>query len=427
MKKIGSLLLLLFRTGHGRPVAAAMLAFFALLTLFPDLSPFKAFRLNLFDSYQTYMPRERKSAPVVIIGIDEASLKLYGQWPWPRTRLAELLARLMSHHPAAIGIDIIMPEPDRASPSRIADSLPQISPALRQSLKSLPDNDHILAAALLGKPVVLGAAGFETGTPTTAKTMRSAPMVARGGDPVPYARKFSAVLKSLPELEEAALGQALLTVDLEKGVVRRIPLIAALGDVLVPGLSIEMLRIAAGLPAVDVEVGARGITGVRLGDITIPTQANGEAWVHFTRFLPERYISAADLLAGRIHPDLIEHKLVLVGLTGLGLLDYQTTPRGERVPGIEAHAQLLENIFDGTYLQRPYWMPMVELAILLFSGIFLLFAVPTLKPRISVMLATILSGALFGIGILLYRTMGLLFDAASLSLSLNSIFGSLLG
>jgi serine phosphatase RsbU (regulator of sigma subunit) len=427
MKRIRSYLLILFRTGHGRPVAAAMLTFFALLTLFPDRSPLKTYRLDLFDSYQTYMPRERKSAPVVIIGIDETSLKLLGQWPWPRTRLAELLDRLTSCNPAAIGVDIIMPEPDRASPARMADSLPQISPALRRMLKSLPDNDLILAAALKGRPVVLGAAGFDHATPATAQTMRTSPMVSRGGDAAPYVRKFPAVLKSLPQLEDAASGQALLTADLERGVVRRIPMVAAVGDVLVPTLSVEMLRVAGGMPAIDVEVASQGIAAISLGDIRIPTQANGETWVHFSKFLPERYISAADLLAGRVNPDMIERKLVLIGLTGLGLLDYQTTPRGERIPGIEVHAQLLENIFDGSYLQRPSWMPMVELAILLLSGIFLLFAIPAIQPRFSVMLATALSGILFCTGILLYRTAGVLFDAASLSISLNIVFVSLLG
>lgn len=427
MKPIRSFLVLLFKTGHGRPMAAAMLCVFALLTFFPHRSPFKTYRLDLFDSYQTYMPRERKSAPVVIIGIDETSLKLYGQWPWPRTRLAELLNRLGSCNPAAIGVDIIMSEPDRSSPSHIADSLPQLSPALRRSLKFLPDNDRVLADAFTGKPVILGAAGFDHGTMTTAQTMRTAPVVAKGGDAGLYVRKFSAVLKSLPELEDAASGQALLTADLEKGVVRRIPLIASVGDILVPTLSVEMLRVAGGLSAIDVEVGSQGIVSVSLGDIRIPTQANGEAWVNFSKFLPERYISAADALAGRINPEMIERKLVLIGLTGLGLLDYQTTPRGERVPGIDAHAQLLENIFDGSYLQRPSWMPMLELAILLLSGMFLLIAVPTLKPRFSVILATFLSVTLFCIGVLLYRTAGMLFDAASLSISLNSIFISLLG
>jgi adenylate cyclase len=427
MKRLLAFILLLFRARHGRPVAAAMLSGFALLILFPDHSPFKTLRVNLFDTYQTYLPRERKSAPVIIVGIDETSLKLFGQWPWPRTRLAELIDRIASFQPAAIGIDIIMPEHDRASPARMAESWPKIDPAIRRRLISLPDNDHILAAALTGRPVVLGAAGFDHQTPTTAVTMRTSPIVVRGGDATPYVRHFRAVLKSLPELENAAAGQALLTVDLEKGVVRRLPLIATIGETLVPTLSLEMLRVASGLPAIEVEVGSQGIASVGLGDVRIPTQANGEAWVHFSPFLPERYISAADLFAGRVNPDSLQQKLVLVGLTGLGLLDFQTTPRGERVPGIEAHAQLLENIFDKSFLQRPAWMPLLELAILLLSGVFLLYAVPALKPRFSTMLAVIFAGSLLGLGFLLYCTTGLLFDAASLSMSLNTVFASLLG
>ncbi|MCE5262840.1 MAG: CHASE2 domain-containing protein [Deltaproteobacteria bacterium] len=403
-----------------------MLFLFILLTFSPDRSPFKTIRLGLFDSYQTYWPRERKSAPAVIVAIDETSLNLFGQWPWPRTRLAELLDHVISYHPAAVGVDIIMSEPDRASPSRMADSLPQISPALRQSLKSLPDNDLLLAAALAGKPVVLGAAGFDLKTPGTASTMRSAPVVSRGGDAGPHVRKFSAVLKSLPVLGDAASSQALLSADLERGVVRRVPMVAAVGDVLVPALSIEMLRVAGRLPAIEVQVGTRGITAIGLGDIQIPTEANGEAWVHFAKSSVDRYISAADLLAGRVHPDVLERKLVLIGLTGVGLLDYQTTPCGEQVPGIEVHAQLIENIFDGSYLRRPSWMAAVERGILLLGGILLLLAVPALKPRFSIALAAVLSAVLFAVGILLYRTSGILFDATSVSIGLNAVFGTLL-
>ena len=103
-------------------------------------------------------------------------------------------------------------------------------------------------------------------------------------------------------------------------------MIAAVGDVLVPTLSVEMLRVAGGLPAIDVKVGSRGITEIDLGDIRIPTQDNGETWVHFTKSLPERYISAADVLAGHVNPAMIESKLVLIGLTGL------------RIAGLSHHA-----------------------------------------------------------------------------------------
>ena len=183
---------------------------------------------------------------------------------------------------------------------------------------------------------------------------------------------------------------------------------------------------ASGLPAIVVEAGPRGIVNVGLGDIRVPTQANGETWVHFTPFLPDRYVSAIDVLSGRVNPDVFQQKLVLIGLTGLGLIDTVTTPRGERVPGVEVHAQFLENIFDQRFLTRPVWIPWLELATLLACGVILLVAIPTFKPRLSIVLAVILAVSLLTLGFFLYYTAGILFDAASLSMSCNIIFTCLL-
>lgn len=132
------------------------------------------------------------------------------------------------------------------------------------------------------------------------------------------------------------------------------------------------------------------------------------------------------MLSGRVNPDLFQQKLVLIGLTGMGLIDAVTTPPGERVPGIEVHAQLLENIFDQRFLTRPAWMPWLELAALLACGVILLIAIPTFKPRLSILLAVILVGSLLTLGFFLYHTAGILFDAASLSMSCNTIFTCLL-
>jgi adenylate cyclase len=419
-------LLQLFSAGHGRPFAAAMLAGFSLLLFLPNTGPFKTLRLSLFDAYQTHMPRERVSAPAVIVGIDEASLKALGQWPWPRTRLAALIESIAACKPAAIGLDIIMPEPDRMSPVQLAASLPQIDPALRQRLSKLPDNDSVLAVTLARTPSVLGAAGFNYPTPATTNTLHATPIAVRGGEAVLFVQHFPAVLKSQPALEKAASGQGLLNVDLEKGVVRRMPLIAVVGETLVPSLAIELLRVASGLPVIEVTVGARGILNAGLSDVLVPTQPNGEAWVHFTPSLTDRYISAVDVLAGRVNPEKLHQKLVLVGATALGLADVVTTPLGERVPGIEVHAQLLENIFEQSFLTRPSWMIWVEWAVLLVCGILILIAVPILKPRTSTVLIVAVTGLLFACGFFLYRTSGILFDAASLSMSIDTMFASLL-
>lgn len=237
---------------------------------------------------------------------------------------------------------------------------------------------------------------------------------------------YPAVLKSLPVLEEAASGQALLNGNLENGIVRRVPLVSRVGDVLAPTLSLEMLRVALGLPAISVEVGSRGIGSVRLGDILIPTQADGEVWVHFTPFLSDRYVSAAEVISGRANPQLIERKLVLVALTGQGLVDIVTNSRGERIPGVEVHAQLLENIFDKSFLTRPSWLPGMELTILLVFGILMIRDVPKIKPKLSTFLAIVLITSLLVFGFILYRLTGLLLDAASLAMGVGACFISLI-
>lgn len=421
VKWLFGLLSRIFRLGRGRPLAAAALAVFSLILIYPEQSPLKSFRNTLFDTYQTYLPRERASAPVTIVGIDEASLKTFGQWPWPRSRLAALIDSIAAYQPAVIGLDIIMPEPDGASPARIAESIPQIDQTLRRQIASLPSNDHVLAAALARTPTVLAAAGFDYPSSTTSSTMRSAPFISRGGDAAAYIKHYPAVLKSLPELEQAASGQGLVSADLEKGVIRRLPMIATVGQTLIPSLSLESLRVAGGLQALEVDVGSGGIAFVGLSDVRIPTETNGEVWVHFTPFLPERYVSALDVLTGRTDPDMLRQKIVLLGLTGLGLLDYHTTPLGVRVPGIEVHAQILENIFDQRFLTRPAWLIWMEFGLFMACGILLLTLLPALKPRWSMLLIIVLIGAVICSGFLLYHFVRILLDASTLSMGFACI------
>ncbi|MBL8490586.1 MAG: CHASE2 domain-containing protein, partial [Rhodocyclaceae bacterium] len=293
LMRILAVLRRIFHAGRGRPAAVALLAGLAVLLQMPQWSPFQIGQLALFDRYQRVFPRERQSAPAVIVEIDEKSLKILGQWPWPRDRLAALIEAIASFRPAAIGLDIYMPEADGTSPEALAARLPEDAAALRKSLRALPTQDAKLAEALRRVPAVLGAAGFDFETLTTSRGLRSTPLRVDGGDALPHVRQFPFVLASLPELQAAAAGQALLSVDLEGGVVRRIPLVMAVGDALLPSLAMEMLRVATGSTAVEVGVGLAGIDNVRVADLTVPTQPNGEIWLHFGPALEDRYVSAA--------------------------------------------------------------------------------------------------------------------------------------
>lgn len=415
-----------FWRGHGRPVALVLLIGLAVLALFPDNSPLKAARLALFDQYQSVFPRERVSAPVTIVDIDEASLRRFGQWPWPRDRTAALVRTLAALGPAAIGLDIYMPERDATSPAMLAQRLESDQTGLRDALMALPDHDRVLAQALSDAPTVLGAAGFDLQTQTTSTGLKTALVRVAGSDPLPFVRRFPFVLASLPELQAAAPGQGLLSVDLEGGIVRRIPLVMAVGDVLVPSLAMEMLRVATGSDAVEVEAASTGVVAARVADLRVATQPNAEVWMHFGKADAARYVSAERVLNGTAPADMIRDKLVLIGLSGFGLVDSRVTPLRERVPGVDIQAQLIENLFDGSTLLRPAWMLQVEVALLSGMGLFLIWAVPVLRAPIATLIAAMLAVAVLGGGAILFRHGGLLFDAASVLFSIGILLSSLL-
>jgi serine phosphatase RsbU (regulator of sigma subunit)/CHASE2 domain-containing sensor protein len=362
--------------------------------------PLAALRDATFDAYQRLMPRNRASQPAIIVEIDEASLDLKGQWPWPRTVVAELIRGISAARPAAIGVDLLFVEPDRSTVGA----------------------DQILADAVQGKNVVLGIAGLERRDRRYPFPPQAAPVRIAGSRDLPL-RKYDGHLQSRPEINKAAAGRGLLSADTSDRIVRRVPFVARIGQVIAPALSLEMLRVAAGEPAFRLE--DRGAERVRLvvGDVSVPLQSDGTFYVYFGPHDPQRFVSAADVFSGKVAPELLSGKLVLIGVSGLGLLDYQATPLGERIPGVEVHAQILEQIFDGEYLRRPTGAAWIEALVLLIAGFAFILFVPAWRPRTA---ALLLGGALLVIlgGALIAFQAGLLFNAAAPALGALLFFGA---
>jgi serine phosphatase RsbU (regulator of sigma subunit)/CHASE2 domain-containing sensor protein len=377
-----------------------------------------------FDAYQAMMPRQRVSAPAVVVAVDEKSLAQLGQWPWPRTLVARLFDRLAEYRPLAVGVDVIFAEPDRHSPEAVAENNPHIGRALALQLKRLLTNDETLAAAIRRLPVVLGVAG--TYERSELPPPRSAAVFRMQGDPMPYLWQFPSALASLRLIDSAAASRALLNAEVRRGVVRRIPLLAAVGNAPMPSLSLETLRVGVGEAAFVVRTGAHGIESISIGDVRVRPESDGYLWVRFGPHDPARFVSAADVLAGTVDAERIKGKLVLFGLTGIGLLDQHATPLGERMYGIEVHAQVLENIFDGNLLRRPRWARWAESALIAILGALLVFAVPALSPARSSLILVAMTGGLLLLGMALFRHAGVLFDAAAPVIDLNLLFGGLL-
>ncbi len=381
-------------------------------------------RHALFDGYQKIFPRERKSGPALIVAIDERALAVNGQWPWPRTRIAQLLARISSAAPAAIGVDLLFPEPDRFSPTEVAREVQDLSADVARRLRSLPSNDAALAAAVRGQPVVLGIAGLETSDPRFERPPPAIPVLIAGNADAAL-RHFAGHVQSLPAIDAAAAGRGLLSVDPESNVIRRALAAARVGEVIVPALSVELVRVATRAPLALIGRGGDQLE-VRLGDISIPAHADGRFWIRYGPHDPARYVSAAEVLEGTVAPEALAGKLVLVGVTGLGLLDYQTTALGERIPGVEIHAQILEQIFDGDFLRRPATLRALELALLAVAALMFALTVPSLGVGTSITLYAVVIALLAVLGVQGFVFEGLLLDVAWPAIGATLVFGIVL-
>jgi adenylate cyclase len=367
-----------------------------------DLPAVAVWREPLFDAYQRVLPRQRLSAPAIIVEIDERSLEARGQWPWPRTVVANLMHAIARAEPAAVGVDLLFVEPDR----------------------STADADSALAQALQGRKFVLGIAGLDHLDPRFRLPPQVAPVRQSSTRELPL-RRFEGHLQSRPEIDRAAAGRGLLSVDTTDRIIRKVPLVARVGEVVVPTLSVEMLRVAAGVPVLGIEDRGGEHVALVLGDVAIPVQSDGTLRPYFGRHDPTRFVSAEDVLSGRASAAPLRGKLVLVGVTGLGLLDFQATPLGERIPGVEIHAQILEQVFDGVYLHQPTGAALIEAALLLAAGVALIALVPRVRAHWSALLLFGLLAFFLAVGLAAFKG-GTLIDVAGLALGTLLVFGALL-
>ena len=393
--------------------AVCLLLLFALVPLrLADPRPLQELRLRSFDLFQTLRPRLQTARPVVIVDIDEASLKAIGQWPWPRTTIADLVTRITQLGAVAIGFDVIFAEPDRMSPAVAEHSFRGIDAETRAKLDSLPSNDDVLAEAIGHSRVVVGQVG--TAAPAPRAQGDAAPQTGfavRGPDPSPYLVTFPGLLRNVPAIEKAAAGRGLFSINPETdGIVRRVPVVTKAQDTLVPSLTLEMLRVAGHAGAILVRVNEAGIQSVAVPGLEVPTDRNGQFWVHFNKHDPARYVSAKDVLQGDVPADRLRGRLVLIGTSAIGLLDTKTTPLDAVMPGVEVHAEILESVLTKSLLVQPNYAIGAELVTAVLCGLAIIVAAPMLSATVVVLLGALLFAGLIGLSLYLFVDHNLLID-----------------
>lgn len=383
---------------------------------------FGSLRNLAFDTYQRIAPAPSlPDAPIRVVHIDESSLARLGQWPWSRATMAELTQRLGDAGAAAIVFDVLFAEPDRTSPEQLLAAVP---PARRAALAralggGVEGHDARFAASLDQYPTVLAASLHDQAS--VAPFPLRAGFAIAGDDPSPYLRNLPGVTPSLPALSDAADGVGFIN-WLPDGdqVVRRVPLLLRHNEEITPSLSLEALRVAFDASTYVVRsanasgtsaFGAHtGINAIKVGPLTIPTDAEGQVWLRFRAYDEREAMPAWRVLDSSFEPGQFEGAIVLIGASAPGLLDLRATPLDPSIPGVQLHRQLLEQILSGNFLQRPDFAPGIELLIALLAIAILALAAPRFGPSINAAIGFALVAAIWALGLFLFVQSNYLFD-----------------
>jgi adenylate cyclase len=360
-----------------------------------NLTFFQLLELKAYDFKMSLRGTRPVSDQVVIVAIDEHSLKQEGRWPWPRTRLAKLVDKLTESGAAVVGFDFLFPEKDIYVPlDEVKNEIKKKNLSgmnhkkLANWLEQVGDSDSKFAAAIRrSERTVLGY--FVYATAEQAAKDSAAIMGPKEFQLLDFSQysmvQFSdqsitpdflqpiyAVGLSLPSLMDAANSAGYVSFVPERdGVIRFMPMVRMHKEAAFPPFSLQLLREATKLSAV-VRIFPDRVGEIRLEDSPIPVTAEGNFLVNY--YGPKQtftYLSASDVIDGTVGPIQLKDKIVLVGGTAAALHDLHTTPYGPLYPGVEVHANMIENILQQDYLERPSWVPVLDMTMIMVTGILL--------------------------------------------------------
>ncbi len=427
---------LLSKRGFEIFVLLSLLSFFIFIRLL-DVGAIERFRFTTFDYYNKVFPRSPAEG-VVIIDIDEESLKKYGQWPWSRDIVAKIPKKLNEMGAAATVFDIVFSEQDRTSPNIIADKLPDEMKDLKLLLNNMPDNDDLFASEIkkAGNVVTafVGAREGDRKRPVSKAIIRQ---IGEDPDAFQFLLEIKNFATNLKKLSKSAAGNGSFIMKTGfDGVIRKIPMLigydtgtgGSLGKRIYPALALEALRVAQNKRIIEVEnYGAKskkanGIKSIRVGDYKIPTDKNGNFWVYYTGHRQSLYVPAWKLLEEDFDKDRFKDKIVLIGTSAIGLLDLRSSPLDPVLPGVEVHAEILEQVLTNDYIQRLPYADGLELIATIFIALFIIIIASFITTfTLSVFVTVILSSCIFA-ALYFYNIYGLLFDPVYPGLVIISTF-----
>ena len=358
-----------------------------------------------FDLYQKVFAQEVKT-DVVIVDIDEKSLGKFGQFPWNRNIFAKILDQLNSSTPKVVGFDIFFTEKDKQSPEAIIKSYDLI-PSDVADLQKLKGPDEVFSEKLKDTKSVIAVLGSNVPSHSNYDRKSKARFLSKGGDPKQFTYSYPYSIGSLELLEKNVKGLGSISfLDQLDGIIRSLPLIVQFNKKIYPTMGLEMVRVGSKQKNIYVELNEVGITRISARPHKIESDPNGIIWIKYKKSDKKQYISASDVYDGRFTTDFFKDKYVLIGASAQGLFDLVKTPLGVTVPGVEVHANVIENILDKSYLIRNPNTYVFELLFSIIVALITFILSQKIKPKLSlsIFFGNILAIIIIGFSIYKFRS-----------------------
>jgi len=435
-----------------RMVGFAMLIALLAFSRF-DPYPVEFLREKSFDIYQKIKPRplpKPEDRLVTIIDIDERSLREVGQMPWSRKTMAQLVASLHNYGVGVTAFDIVFAEPDRMNPKGVVDALVGIDEDVRDKILKLESNDEIFGRMVSQANVVLGQAGYWDLLPNNAgepfkKSVAVRKMSKGTPEPTEFLTSVPTLIRNLPVLEKNTKGVGMFSLNPSiDGIIREVPLVTKHDGHLYPALSVEAIRVGFGVSTLMAEVNPFGISAIGVAPkskvkpkgLKIPTNEKGMVRPYFAHHDQRMYVSAADVLNGTADKSKIAGKIAFIGTSAVGLLDIRSTPIDPIIPGVEVHAQVVENalaidrnlgavVSADWFLKRPKLIKGGELILVALGGLLMIIIAPMLGATRSLMVFVVLSASAVGGSWYLFAEQRVLLDATFAVISTFLLYSTL--
>ncbi len=372
-------------------LAAGILASLVMAALYiVQPTPLRFLDYKIYDQLLRRQHSTKTSGVPVIVDIDEKSLAALGQWPWPRYRVALLLEKIRAAGAMSVGMDVVLAEPDRTSPALLRRQIKKelmVDVDFQGLPKALEDHDALLANVIAGKPYVLGFY-FNFSKAEADQQIQTQECHIKPGQvallEAPGAVKAQDALHSafgtvcpLPVLAQAATATGFFNATPDPdGILRRVALLINYKGQIYPSLALATLMEAVGDRGVLLKLDTQGTESLRYGGSIIPVDRAGQMLINYRGaggVFP--YLSAVDVLEGKLPPEALAGKIAFIGTSAAGLKDLRATPFSAVYPGVETHATVVDNILTQDFISVPDYAPAVELFATILAGITITFLV----------------------------------------------------